>query len=236
MVAQVPAITIESSLPVLAEERVLLYNISWETFERLLAEVGDRRHTHFHFWHNRLEIMSPLARHEGSNRFIDDLIRALADELDLNLRKLGSLTLKRRDRKAGGEPDSCYYIQNEPAVRQYQDIDLQRDPPPDLVLEIDITSPSDSRFPIYASLGVPELWKYDGHTLQYYTLQQGRYVAVDRSPTFPDLPAATVVEYLDKRFEVGEMQALRAFRAWVRQTIGPTLKTESQSPVPPSTS
>ena len=217
MVAQTPSRSAELPPPVLAEERVVLHHISWETFERLLAEAGEQRHTHFHFWNNRLDIMSPLARHEGSNRFIDDLIRAIAEELNLNLRKLGSLTLKRRDRKAGGEPDSCYYIQNEPDVRHCQEIDLQTNPPPDLVLEIDITSPSDYRLPIYASLGVPELWKYDGRTLQYYMLQQDRYIAVDCSPTFPWLPAEVVVEYIDKRLEMGEMQAIRAFKAWIQK-------------------
>jgi Uma2 family endonuclease len=142
----------------IAEERVVLNNISWETFERLLTEAGNNRNTRFHYLDGMLEIMSPLSRHEGSNRFIESLISAIAEELDLNLRKLGSLTMKRRDRQAGGEPDSCYYIQNEPLVRHKQEIDLTTDPPPDLVLEVDITHLPVADFPfmpisVYRSYG-----------------------------------------------------------------------------------
>jgi Uma2 family endonuclease len=201
----------------IAEERIILNNISWETFERLLTEAGDNRNTRFHYLDGMLEIMSPLSRHEGSNRFIESLISAIADELDLNLRKLGSLTMKRRDRQAGGEPDSCYYIQNEPLIRHKPDVDLILDPPPDLVLEVDITNPSSRRLPIYANLGVPELWTYNGRTLQYYHLQDGTYQPVDHSPTFPWLPSTIILEYLDKRFEIGETKAIRQFRAWVRE-------------------
>ena len=202
---------------VIAEERVVLNNISWETFEQLLIESGDNRNTRFHYLDGMLEIMSPLSRHEGSNRFIESLISAIADELDLNLRKLGSLTMKRRDLQAGGEPDSCYYLQNEPLVRQKQEIDLATDPPPDLVLEVDITSPSSRRLPIYANLGVPELWKYNGLTLQYYLLQDGNYVPVDQSPTFPWLPPSIILKFLEIRFEIGETKAIRQFRTWVRE-------------------
>jgi len=207
----------ETQVNALSEERVVLNNISWETFERLLIEAGDNRNTRFHYLDGMLEIMSPLSRHEGSNRFIESLISAIADELDLNLRKLGSLTMKRRDRQTGGEPDSCYYIQNEPLVRHKKEVDLLTDPPPDLVLEVDITSPSNRRLPIYANLGIPELWKYNGRALQYYILQDGAYLPIECSPTFPWLPPAIILEFLEKRFEIGETQAIRQFRAWVRQ-------------------
>jgi Uma2 family endonuclease len=200
-----------------AEERIVLNNISWETFERLLAEAGDHRNTRFYYFDGMLELMSPLSRHEGSNRFIESLITAIAEELEMNLRKLGSLTMKRPDRRAGGEPDSCYYIQNEPLVRGREEIDFTIDPPPDLVLEVDITNPSDRRLPIYASLGVPELWRFDGKTLKFHELNNGTYTLIDRSPTFPWLPSEIVLEYLQKRLQLGEIQAIRAFKAWLRQ-------------------
>jgi Uma2 family endonuclease len=209
------ALTESSEVSVPAEERVVLNNISWETFERLLAEAGDHRSTRFHYLDGMLELMSPLARHEGSNRFIESLITAIAEELGMNLRKLGSLTMKRPDRQAGGEPDSCYYIQNEPLIRHQEEIDLTIDPPPDLVLEVDITSPSKRRLPIYASLGVPELWRFDGKTLKFCQLNNGTYASVDRSPTFPWLPTEIVLEYLQKRLQLGEIQATQAFKAWL---------------------
>lgn len=203
--------------PPLAEERVVLHQITWDTFEHLLTDAGDTRNTRFYYFHGTLEIIAPLSRHEGSNRFIERLINVAAEEMNLNLRTVGSLTMKRRDRNVAGEPDSAYYMQNEPLVRHKDEIDLMSDPPPDLVLEIDITSPSDRRLPIYASLGVPEFWKYDGMTLQYYLLQGNCYQPVAQSPTFPWLPSSVVVDYLSLRLEIGETQAIKQFREWVRQ-------------------
>ncbi|NJM46434.1 MAG: Uma2 family endonuclease [Alkalinema sp. RU_4_3] len=215
MVTQVP-IPSPTELP-LAEERVILRNISWETFERLLEESGDNRNTRFHYLDGTLEIMSPLFVHEGSNRFIAALIEAAADVLDMNLRRAGSVTLRQKPKKAGAEPDSSFYIQSEPLVRHLTELDLKKDPPPDLVVEVDITSSSDRRFPIYARLGIPELWQFDGKTIQYYLLQDDEYVPVQISPTFPTLQADMILKYLKERLDVGESQAIRSFKAELQQ-------------------
>jgi Uma2 family endonuclease len=203
----------------LAENRVILNNISWDTFERLLADIGDRRKTLFHYINGTLEIMSPLSLHEGSNRFIDDLIRAFSDELEIDLRKLGSLLMKIPDLKLGAEPDSCYYIQNEPIIRGKEVIIVGQDPAPDLVLEVDITNPSDRRLPIYALLAVPEVWRYDGYSLEFLALENGVYQPIEKSLSFPDLPAAIIVEYVQKRLTLGESGTLREFRKWVRENV-----------------
>lgn len=203
----------------LAENRVILNNISWDTFERLLADIGDRRKTLFHYINGTLEIMSPLSLHEGSNRFIDDLIRAFSDELEIDLRKLGSLLMKIPDLKLGAEPDSCYYIQNEPIIRGKEVIIVGQDPAPDLVLEVDITNPSDRRLLIYALLAVPEVWRYDGYSLEFLALDNGAYQPIEKSLSFPDLPAAIIVEYVQKRLTLGESETLREFRKWVRENV-----------------
>jgi len=206
----------------LAEYRVILHNVSWHTFESLLADLGDRRNTLFHYLNGKLEIMSPLSLHEGSNRFIDDLIRAFSDELEIDLRKLGSLLMKIPDLKLGAEPDSCYYIQNEPIIRNKEVIIVGEDPPPDLVLEVDITNPSDHRLPIYALLNVPEVWRYDGYSLEFLALEDGEYKPIEKSLAFPDLPAAIVVEYVQQRLTLGESATLREFRKWVRANVAVT--------------
>jgi len=203
----------------LAENRVILHNVSWQTFESLLADLGDRRKTLFHYLNGTLEIMSPLSLHEGSNRFIDDLIRAFSDELEIDLRKLGSLLMKIPELRLGAEPDSCYYIQNEPVIRGKEVIIVGQDPPPDLVLEVDITNPSDRRLPIYALLGVPEVWRYDGYSLEFLALQDGEYIAIEKSLSFPDLPAAIIVEYVQQRLVLGESGTLREFRKWIRANV-----------------
>jgi Uma2 family endonuclease len=216
MVTQIPIPPLQIEFP-LGEERVVLHNISWETFERLLEEAGSNRNTRFHYLDGTLEIMSPLFVHEGSNRFIAALIGAAAEVLDLNLRRAGSVTLRQKPKRAGAEPDSSFYIQSEPLVRHLNQLDLKKDPPPDLVVEVDITSSSDRRFPIYARLGIPELWQFNGKTIQYYLLQDDEYVPVQVSPTFPTLPADVILKYLKERLNVGESQAIREFKAELQQ-------------------
>ena len=205
--------------PEIAEQRVILSNVSWQTFEQLLKELGDKRATRLAYNEGLLEIMTPLGRHENNNRFIDDLIRAIADELNLNLKKFGSLTLKREKKLKGAEPDSCYYLQNEPLVRSKQEIDLDNDPPPDLVWEIDITSGSLDKRPIYAAIGVPEFWRYDGNKLEVFVLHPSNrdYQQVNQSPTFPWMPLDVIPRFIRQSLVDGETATLRAFRAWVRE-------------------
>jgi Uma2 family endonuclease len=143
-------------------QSVLLENVSWQGFESLLVELGDHRSARLAYDNGSLEIMAPTPEHEYYYKeSVGILIQDLADELDQDYESLGSTTWKRQDLLAGVEPDNCFYVQNEPLIRGDLKLDLQQVPPPDLVLEIDITSKSLSRFPIYARLGVPEIWQYD---------------------------------------------------------------------------
>jgi len=208
----------KTATPEIAEQRVILSYISWQTFEQLLKELGDKRASRLAYDEGLLEIMTPLGRHENNNRFIESLIGVIADELNLNLKRFGSLTLKRKKKLKGAEPDSCYYLQNEPLVRSKQEIDLDNDPPPDLVLEIDITSGSLDKRPIYAAIGVPEFWHYDGNKLQVFVLQQstGDYQQVTQSPTFPWMSLDVIPRFIRQSLVDGETATLRAFRAWVR--------------------
>ncbi|MBW4558147.1 MAG: Uma2 family endonuclease [Trichormus sp. ATA11-4-KO1] len=204
-----------------AEQRVILHNISWHTFNAILEELGDKRATRLAYNEGNLEIMTPLGEHENTNRFIDDLIRILADQLNMHLKKFGSLTLKRDDMRRGAEPDSCYYIQNEPLVRGKQDINLNFDPPPDLVIEIDINSSSLNKHPIYAALGVPELWRYNGRELKFFVLSEPIliYNQVQQSPTFSVLTAEVIPQLIRKSLIEGETATLRYFRDWLRERL-----------------
>lgn len=204
-----------------AEKTVLLKNVTWETFNSLLTELGDQRSQRLSYYLGNLEIMSPLGEHENDNRFVDDLIRVIADELNLNLKKLGSLTLKSDQHKRAVEPDSCYYLQNEPSVRNKQNIDLTIDPPPDLALEIDITNSSIDKLPIYTSLKVPEVWLYDGKKLRVFRLEENNnnYQALNQSPTFPWLNLAIIPELINRSLEEGETKTLKYFRQWIQDNV-----------------
>lgn len=200
-----------------AEQRVILSNISWQTFEQILKELGDNRSTRLAYNNGFLEIMTPLGPHENNNRFIESLVGVITDELNLNIKKFGSLTMKKSKKLKGVEPDSCYYLQNEPVVRSKQKIDLDKDPPPDLVLEIDMSSGSLDKLPIYAAIGVPELWRYDGNQLTVFVLQSDEiYKFTNQSPTFPWLSMEVIPRLIRQSLVDGETATLRAFREWVR--------------------
>jgi Uma2 family endonuclease len=201
-------------------QRVILQNISWHTFESILAEMGDNRATRLAYDRGILEIMTPLMPHEHNNRLLEHLVFALAEELNLNLKSTGSVTCKRQDLLRGVEPDSSFYIQNEPVMRQKQNLDLTQDPPPDLVIEVDYTSSFIDRMPIYLALGIPEVWRYNEPVMQIYQLCENVYVACDVSPAFANLPLTTEIpRFLEESLNIGEIAMIRSFRSWVRQQI-----------------
>jgi Uma2 family endonuclease len=196
----------------------ILPNISWQTFETILTEMGNHRTTRLAYDMGTLEIMTPLMPHEYNNRLLEHLVFALAQELNLNLKSTGSLTCKRQDLAKGVEPDSSFYIQNEPIMRNKQNLDLTQDPPPDLVIEVDYTSASIDKLPIYLALGVPEVWRYDYPVMQIYQMCEGIYIPCDVSPTFANLPLTIEIpHFLAQSLEIGEIPMIEAFRDWVRQ-------------------
>ena len=198
------------------EERTFLQSISWNLYENLLAEIGDNGKARLSYHQGDLEFMTPLFEHENGNRLIDKLISTVAETLDRDYVLGGSMTIKRPDLAVGKEPDSCYYIANESAVRGKTKLDFTQDPPPDLAIEIDITSSSINQLALYTKLGVGEVWRYDGTVLTFYQLQSDGYVAVDRSPTFPILSPDRVLEFLTDCQIQGINQAVKSLRAWVR--------------------
>ena len=202
-----------------AANRFLLKNISWQTYEALLKDLESQRGIRLTYDRGLLEIMTPLAPHERNSRLIGRLVEALTEELNIEICSLGSLTCKREDLARGLEPDECYYIQNEPVIRSLEQIDLNQYPPPDLAIEIDITSSSINRLALYASLGVPEVWRYDGNRLIIYQLEGGEYRVCDRSSTFPLITSSEIIRFLELRKTTGETSLIRLFREWVRNQV-----------------
>jgi len=170
---------------------LLLRDVSWAGFENILTELGEHRSARVAYDNGLLEIMAPLPEREYFKETIGDAVKDIAESLNRDYESYGSTTWRQQAQQAGLEPDNCFYFQNEARIRGKLDFDLTQDPPPDLALEIDITRKSLDRFPIYARLGVPELWCYDGRDkggiLTIYLLQENRYLPVDRSQIFPQL-------------------------------------------------
>lgn len=205
--------------PNVAESRVILNHITWGTFNQILVELGDNRASRLAYDEGIVEIMTPFGQHEHSKCFIDILVREIANELNLNIKTMGSLTLKKNLTKKGVEPDSCYYLKNEPLVRHKQDIRLDVDPAPDLVLEIDISNSSLNKLPIYAALGVPEVWRYNGSELIGFILDKNSqsYDESEYSLAFPWLELAQIPLFIQQTLRDGETSTLKDFHQWVSQ-------------------
>jgi len=202
-----------------AEQRTLLRNISWQTFKAMLVDMGSERATRLAYDKGLVEIMTPLMPHENSNRLIEVFVGVLCEELGLEIKRAGSLTLTRDDLERGAEPDSSYYIQNEPLVRDKAEIDLDNDPPPDLVLEVEYSRSRIDKLSLYAAMGIPEFWRYNGSVLRIYRLESGQYVQCNNSPTFTPIAVTEIPKFLQQSRKVGEITCTRNFRNWIRQQL-----------------
>ncbi len=199
-------------------QRLLIHDVDWSEFEHILEELGEKRAARIAYSERILEIRMPLPKHEREKSILGDVVKILLEELEIDCECFGSATFKRQEMDFGIEPDDCFYIQNHRAVMGRDRLDLSVDPPPDLAIEVDVTSKT--QINAYLSLGVPELWVYEGQKLKIYGLQAGDYQSVDVSPTFPTLPILTwVTEVLAQSLTEGRSPALRALRQKVRQAL-----------------
>ncbi len=198
------------------ETRVVLSNISWATFEALLAET-DQRSTRFAYDRGILEIMSPSVEHEWYHRLLGRLVEAFTVERNIPIRSTAATTLKSQLKDRGLEADESYYLANELLVRGCIDLDLAHDPPPDLAIEVDISRSAVDKLAIYADLGVSEVWFYNGESLRMYMLQSdGTYERNTRSSLLPQLTKDIIEGFLNRRHESDETTWIRSFHDWVR--------------------
>jgi Uma2 family endonuclease len=201
--------------------RFLLHNIGWLTYGMMLTDL-ENSHVRLTYDRGKLELMAPTYRHEGWGRVIGRLLNVLTEELSIPAIEAGSTTFRREDLERGLEPDDCFYIASVGRIIGKTDIDLSRDPPPDLAIEVDVTRTSLDRMVIYAALRVPEVWRFDGESIEVNCLRaDGTYETRDRSPTFPDLPLERFVEFALRATQTDATSLAKEFRAWVRQNLLP---------------
>lgn len=201
------------------ETRIVIPNIRWEIFEALGA--SDCAGTRFAYDKGMLEIMSPSIEHEWFHRLLGQVVEVITEELGIPRLSAGATTLKLPLERRGIEPDECYYLAHEPQMRGKRDLDLSSDPPPDLAIEVDISRSSLDKLNIYAQVGVPEVWLYDGECLRVHRLQaDATYVQQETSPAFPFLDLKEVERFLERFEQFGETGWVRTFRAWVKERYG----------------
>lgn len=199
-----------------AIQKVILRNVSWQLYEHLLAEHVDVCNPRFAYDRGSLEIMVIPFEHEELNRLVADLFTTIADEAGIDFINGGSTTFTREDLEKGIEPDTCFYIRNAERVRGKKRIDLAEDPPPDLVIEIDITHPSLDKFPIFADLGVPEVWRYEGQSLTIFKLEGESYIAQASSGVLPGVTCDGLTELISNSRQTKRTAWLRGVREWAR--------------------
>jgi Uma2 family endonuclease len=193
-------------------------DVSWLMYEQLLEEFGEKRGSRINYSGGVLEIMVPLPEHEDDKVIIADFVKVLLEELDIEFRSLGSTTFKSEAMQRGIEASDCFYIENEAKIRGKKRIDLNIDPPPDIALEIDLTSRT--RFDNYEVLGVGELWRFNGRELEINVLQSGKYIQAKESPHFPGFLLSEVIpQYLEISKSEGRNKTMKAFRKWVSSRI-----------------
>jgi Uma2 family endonuclease len=214
MVASPPSPPTPAALRPTGEQRVVFQHLSWDAYLQMLQLLGNNRSSRLTYDQGTLEITMPLEDHEFVVRLIDLFIRILVVESGLDLKTMGSTTLNRADLQRGAEPDNSFYIQKRSQVAGRK-VDLTQDPPPDLIVEVDITHTDIDKFRLYGSLGTPELWRYNGQEWRIYQLQGEQYVEVETSPTFPFVPKARLSEFLAQS-QQSEAAAEKALRAWVQ--------------------
>jgi Uma2 family endonuclease len=198
---------------------LLLRDVSWSEFEAILEELGETRGKRVAYDQGLLEIMAPLPEHEYFKETIGDAVKDISEELNVDYGSYGSTTWRKQSQQAGLEPDNCFYFQHEAQIRGQLSFDLNQDPPPDLALEIDVTSKSLNRFPIYVRLGVPEIWCYDNRELSIYRLEQDAYAQVEESRIFPSLDIRVLPQLIEAHREQGRLALRRAVREWVKAQV-----------------
>jgi Uma2 family endonuclease len=198
---------------------VILKGISWETYERLLTEHTESSGTHFTYDRGRLEIMVLSAEHEALKHVLEVLVEIFAEELNVDVRGFGSTTFRRADLDRGFEPDACFYIQQEPRVRGKREIRLSVDPPPDLIIEIDIFHPSLNKLPLFATLGIPEVWRYDNDRVIILRLAGEVYEEMVESTTLPGVTSEALSRFVKENPQMQPTVWRYNVREWAQKNL-----------------
>lgn len=212
MVATAPAVNV----PV---QHMVLERVSWKTYESLLADYVDSSVPHFTYDKGKLEIVSPTTSHEEDNRTLHRIVELVAEEWQIEFRNVGSMTFRRKDLQRGFEPDTSFYLQHEEQVRGRKQIKLSVDPPPDLVVEIEITNAAIDKLPIYAEVGVPEVWRFAGDRVTMLALADRRYHEIQTSLALPSLNSDVVTNFLRDSHTMRKIEWIRMVRAWAQHHV-----------------
>ncbi len=192
---------------------------TWEDYEAVLKELEERSRFRVNYYKGKLTVMSPLPVHKEYKDTIFRLACVLAEELDIEMETRGSTTFRRKIKESGVEPDTCFYVQHAQNLIGQRTIDLDFDPPPDVVVEIDNTTDSENKFKIYAALGVPELWFYDKSEVHFFKLKNNSYIEIKKSIAFSLLTPYLLKDFIEQSKTTGQTAMLKAFRKRIKKEL-----------------
>ena len=198
-------------------QKLILQGVGWDFYEEILKEFEDSNALHFAYDDGFLEVEVPTLKHEKPKGLLADLVKFICLELQIDYVDAGQTTFRKKSKAKGVEPDTGFYIQNESKVRGLLEIDLQKDPPPDLVIEVDVTSPSLDKMPIYAALGVPEVWLYKGERVEFYRLESEEYREIENSIALPILSGKQATEFLLAGLSEGSSKWFQMVIDWAKK-------------------
>ena len=212
--------TIPSLPPSTGEQRFVLPNVTWEDYLKIGEIFADRPALRLTYDRGRLEFMTTSSTHERYKRWFARFVETIAEELNKPIMPGGSMTFQREDLDRGFEPDDSFWIANETAVRWRLTWIPDQDPPPDLMLEIEISRSALNRMAIFAAFRVPEVWCFDGEEVRIYLLESNStYQQSERSLAFPAIPVQELAQFLKLIKTTDYLSAVSAVRAWIRAII-----------------
>jgi len=193
-----------------------MHGRNWEEYEALLEEVGEAAGLRISYNDGELQVMTLSSEHEFYAEFIKRLVDRLSMRFRVKTLFFGSMTIKMRRLRKGSEPDACFYVQSADRLGNKIRLNFDSDPPPDIVVEIDVHHESLTKFPIYAAFGVSEIWRYDGEALTIYHLEQDEYVEAAASLAFPMLTSQVLTDFLNRSQREDQHEILVAFENWLQ--------------------
>lgn len=200
-------------------QRFVIRGVSWESYRELSEALSDR-HVRLTYDRGTLELMTISHLHGYLVNLLSQIVIVLARASGLRRKSCSDMTCDREDLHRAMEPDASFYLQNEQAVRGKETLDFQIDPPPDLGIEVDLTTDSRSRLPIYAALRIPEVWRFKNESVTFLHLNQsGGYAVSETSRAFPFLASTVIDAVLARRTETDEQTLIDEFSEWVLQNL-----------------
>jgi Uma2 family endonuclease len=215
------ASSVASPPRIAADERVVLPRVSWETYERLLADDEGRRVPRMTYDKGVLELVTPSMPHEEDADRIARLVDIVAANLAIPIRSVASTTFKRPDLERGFEADASFYVQSEAKIRGQREVNLSVDPPPDLVLEMEMSRSALDKLALFASMGIPEVWRCDGQRVAIFVLDQNRYRESPASLAIPALTSEVLTRFLRDSRAMLSPDWFQAVSDWAREQRGP---------------